>query len=258
MMKGHVHSIETFGTVDGPGIRYVVFTQGCLLRCQYCHNADTWEIGKGKVMTSDEIVKDLESYLPFIESSGGGITVSGGEPLLQPDFLIDLFRQCKERGIHTTLDTSGGCYTMEEGFQHKLNELMRYTDLVLLDLKHMDEPAHRKLTGRSNANILLFARYLAEKNVPVWIRHVLVPGVTDHAAHLESMSRFIHSMQNVKKIEVLPYHKLGVYKWKNLGYSYPLEGVESPSAESVKEANRILQSQPAAAVQPAAAAAQSA
>lgn len=239
-MKGNIHSIETFGTVDGPGIRYVVFTQGCLLRCLYCHNADTWEIGSGKVMTTDEIMADFESYLPFIEASGGGITVSGGEPLLQMDFMIDLFRKCKDRGIHTTVDSSGGCYSTEESFQAKLMELIQFTDLVLLDLKHLDDDAHRKLTGRSNANILQFARFLSDHKVPVWVRHVLVPGWTDREDHLRRMGDFIKSLENVKKIEVLPYHKLGVYKWKTLGYKYALENVEPPSAESVQLAKELL------------------
>lgn len=244
-MKGNVHSIETFGTVDGPGIRYVVFTQGCMLRCQYCHNADTWEIGKGNVMSVDEIVSDLESYLPFIEASGGGITVSGGEPLLQTEFVTELFRACKRRGIHTTLDSSGGCYSADPAFQAKLDELMKVTDLVLLDLKHIDDKAHRKLTGKSNAQILAFARYLSDRDVPVWIRHVLVPGVTDAAEDLQRLADFIRTLGNVRKVEVLPYHKLGVYKWQALGLKYPLEHVEPPTAESVELAKRILTAQPA-------------
>lgn len=244
-MKGNVHSIETFGTVDGPGIRYVVFTQGCMLRCQYCHNPDTWDIGKGKVMTVDELMQDLESYLPFIQASGGGITVSGGEPLLQIDFVTALFKACKKSGIHTTLDTSAGCYNTEESFQRKLNELLEYTDLVLLDLKHFDDEEHKKLTGRSNVQILQFARLLSDKKVPVWIRHVLVPGITDSVEHLEQLSAFIHTLHNVEKVEVLPYHKLGVYKWSTLGYQYPLEGVEPPTAESVQQAVQILHKVPA-------------
>jgi pyruvate formate lyase activating enzyme len=239
-MKGNIHSIETFGTVDGPGIRYVVFTQGCLLRCLYCHNADTWEIGKGKIMSTDEIMTDFESYLPFIEASGGGITVSGGEPLLQPDFLINLFKKCKARGIHTTLDTSGGCYSMEESFQKKLLELIQYTDLVLLDLKHLDDSAHKKLTGRSNVNILEFARFLSDHHVAIWARHVLVPGWTDSHDHLERLGAFIRTLSNVQKIEVLPYHKLGVYKWKTLGYKYALDDVEPPAADSVELAKALL------------------
>lgn len=239
-MNGFIHSIESCGTVDGPGIRYVVFTQGCLLRCQFCHNADTWEIGKGKEMTVDEIIADLQTYLPFIKASGGGITVSGGEPLLQIDFLIELFKRCKELGIHTTIDSSGGCYTEEETFQRKLDELLKYTDLILLDLKHIDEKKHRKLTGKTNEHILKFAQLLSEKGVPVWIRHVLVPTVTDDEEDLRRLADFIRTLKNVEKIEILPYHKLGVYKWKELGLTYPLEGIEPPTEETVRKARAIL------------------
>ncbi|MBB3868494.1 pyruvate formate-lyase-activating protein [Parageobacillus toebii] len=239
-MKGFIHSIETCGTVDGPGLRYVIFTQGCLLRCQYCHNADTWEIGKGKEMTVEEIIDDVKTYLPFINASGGGITVSGGEPLLQIDFLIELFKACKKLGIHTAIDSSGGCYTAEASFQQKLNELLSYTDLILLDLKHIDEKKHRKLTGKTNQHILQFARFLSEKNVPIWIRHVLVPTITDDPNDLRSLAAFIRTLNNVEKIEILPYHKLGVYKWKALGLKYPLEGIEPPSEESMEMAQRIL------------------
>jgi pyruvate formate lyase activating enzyme len=239
-MKGFIHSIESCGTVDGPGLRYVIFTQGCLLRCQYCHNADTWEIGKGKEMTVEEIIDDVKTYLPFINASGGGITVSGGEPLLQIDFLIELFKACKKLGIHTAIDSSGGCYTTEASFQQKLNELLSYTDLILLDLKHIDEKKHRKLTGKTNKHILQFAQFLSEKNVPVWIRHVLVPTITDDPNDLRRLAAFIRTLNNVKKIEILPYHKLGVYKWKALGLKYPLEGIEPPSEESVQMAQRIL------------------
>ncbi|MBB5324089.1 pyruvate formate lyase activating enzyme [Anoxybacillus tepidamans] len=240
-MKGFIHSIESCGTVDGPGLRYVVFMQGCLLRCQYCHNADTWEIGKGKEMTVEEIITDLQTYLPFIQTSGGGITVSGGEPLLQIDFLIALFKECKQLGIHTTIDTSGGCYTTEASFQRKLEELLKYTDLILLDLKHIDEKKHRKLTGKTNTHILQFAKLLSEKRIPVWIRHVLVPTITDNQEDLRRLAAFIRTLNNVEKIEILPYHKLGVYKWKELGLAYPLEGIESPSEETVQMAYNILQ-----------------
>lgn len=239
-MNGFIHSIESCGTVDGPGIRYVVFTQGCLLRCQYCHNADTWEIGKGKEMTPEEIVDDVKSYLPFMKASGGGITVSGGEPLLQLDFLLALFKKCKKLGIHTTIDTSGGCYSTDPTFQEKLHEVLQYTDLVLLDLKHIDSKKHRKLTGKNNEHILEFARLLSAKKVPVWIRHVLVPGISDDQEDLKKLSTFIGSLENVEKVEVLPYHKLGVYKWETLGLRYPLEGVEPPTEESIKLANQIL------------------
>ena len=239
-MNGNIHSIETFGTVDGPGIRYVIFTQGCLLRCQFCHNADTWEIGTGKQMSVEEIINDLTSYLPFIESSGGGITVSGGEPLLQIPFLIDLFKACKKIGIHTTIDSSGGCYSTAPLFQEQLNELLKYTDLILLDLKHINRKKHINLTGMANDHILEFARLLSEREIPVWIRHVLVPSITDDEQDLHDLGNFIGTLKNVKKLEILPYHKLGVYKWETLGLDYPLKDIEPPSDVHVKEAYQIL------------------
>jgi pyruvate formate lyase activating enzyme len=239
-MNGNIHSIETFGTVDGPGIRYVIFTQGCLLRCQFCHNADTWEIGTGKQMSVEEIINDLTSYLPFIESSGGGITVSGGEPLLQIPFLIDLFKACKKIGIHTTIDSSGGCYSTAPLFQEQLNELLKYTDLILLDLKHINRKKHIRLTGMANDHILEFARLLSERKIPVWIRHVLVPSITDDEQDLNDLGDFIGTLNNVKKVEILPYHKLGVYKWETLGLDYPIKEVEPPSEAQVKEAYQIL------------------
>lgn len=239
-MDANVHSIETFGTVDGPGIRYVIFLQGCLLRCQFCHNADTWEIGTGKVMTVDEVMQDLTSYLPFIESSGGGITVSGGEPLLQIGFLIELFKECKKRGIHTTIDSSGGCYSSSSHFQKQMQELIQYTDLILMDLKHINKEKHKKLTGMGNEHILQFARFLSDHRVPVWVRHVLVPTITDDEKDLHDLGDFIGTLENVKKLEILPYHKLGVYKWETLGLEYPLKDIEPPSDESVEKAYEIL------------------
>lgn len=239
-MIGNIHSIETFGTVDGPGIRYVIFTQGCLLRCQFCHNADTWEIGTGSRMSVSDIIDDLQSYLPFIEASGGGITVSGGEPLLQIPFLIELFKECKKLGIHTTIDSSGGCYSNSTLFQEQLNELLKYTDLILLDLKHIDKEKHKKLTGLTNDHILQFASYLSDNQVPVWIRHVLVPTVTDDEKDLRRLGEFISRLGNVEKIEVLPYHKLGVYKWEALGLEYPLKDIEPPSEEKAEWAYKLL------------------
>lgn len=241
-MIGNIHSTESFGTVDGPGIRYVVFTQGCLLRCQYCHNADTWKIGTGKEMSVSDIIAELTSYLPFIEASNGGITVSGGEPLLQIPFLIELFKECKKLGVHTCIDTSGGCYSTAGQFQQNLKELLDYTDLILLDLKHINPEKHKKLTGMSNKHILKFARFLSEQNIPVWIRHVLVPSITDDEEDLTKLGEFIATLDNVEKIEVLPYHKLGVYKWEALGMTYPLEGIEPPSDEQVEKAKKILTS----------------
>lgn len=239
-MNGNIHSIETFGTVDGPGIRYVVFMQGCLLRCQFCHNADSWEIGTGRSVTVSEIIEDLKSYLPFVKPSGGGITVSGGEPLLQIPFLIELFKECKKLGVHTTIDSSGGCYSHAEHFQAELAELIQYTDLVLLDLKQIDRKKHKQLTGLANDHILEFAHFLSDHQVPVWIRHVLVPGVTTDHEDLENLGKFIGTLTNVKKIEILPYHKLGVYKWEALGYDYALKDVEPPTEEQVKEATELL------------------
>lgn len=240
MIKGNIHSIETCGTVDGPGLRYVIFTQGCLLRCQYCHNADTWKIGEGKEVSVEEIMKDVKSYIPFMRASGGGITISGGEPLLQLDFLLEIFKECKKAGIHTTIDTSGGCFSFNPLFIDKLDEVLKYTDLVLLDLKHFDSKAHIKITGKPNSQIKNFALYLKEKKIPVWIRHVLVPGVTDSKENLQNLGAFINSLDNVKKVEILPYHRLGVYKWEALGIKYPLENVQPPSDESVQYAYELL------------------
>jgi pyruvate formate lyase activating enzyme len=239
-MNGNIHSIESCGTVDGPGLRYVIFTQGCLLRCQFCHNPDTWGIGKGKIMTVEEIIKDLKSYLPFIKASKGGITVSGGEPLLQLDFLHELFKECKKLGIHTTIDTSGGCYSNDQEFQRKLADVLEYTDLLLLDLKQIDSKKHLKLTGKPNEHILEFANYLSTRRIPVWIRHVLIPGITDSKEDLQNLRAFINTLENVDKVEILPYHKLGVYKWETLGLKYPLEHVEPPTEDVVQMATEIL------------------
>lgn len=240
MISGNIHSIETCGTVDGPGLRYVIFTQGCLLRCQYCHNADTWKIGAGKEMSVDQLMKDITTYIPFMRSSGGGVTVSGGEPLLQLDFLLEMFKSCKKNGIHTTIDTSGGCFSTDPIFLSKLDEVLEYTDLVLLDLKHFDEKKHIKLTGKSNEQIKNFAKYLEEKNIPVWIRHVLVPGITDSEDDLIKLGGFISTLSNVEKVEILPYHQLGVYKWEALGLKYPLKDIQPPSDESVNHAYQLL------------------
>jgi pyruvate formate lyase activating enzyme len=240
IMNGNIHSIETLGTVDGPGIRYIIFTQGCLLRCQFCHNADTWEIGTGKVITVSEIMDDLMSYLPFIQASGGGITVSGGEPLLQIPFLTELFKACKKKGIHTTIDSSGGCFSHSPRFINQLEELLAYTDLILLDLKHINRKKHIQLTGMANDHILEFAKFLSDRSVPIWVRHVLVPTVTDDPDDLKQLGEFIGTLENVQKIEILPYHRLGVYKWEALGYVYPLKDVEPPTEEKVEFALQML------------------
>ncbi|WP_088043488.1 pyruvate formate-lyase-activating protein [Bacillus sp. EAC] len=243
MISGNIHSIETCGTVDGPGIRYVIFTQGCLLRCQYCHNADTWKIGSGIDVTVDKLMQDVKSYIPFMKASGGGITISGGEPLLQLDFLLEMFRECKKIGIHTTIDTSGGCFSFDPSFLLKLEQVLEFTDLVLLDLKHFDSKKHIKLTGNPNEHIKNFAMYLKDMKIPVWIRHVLVPGVTDCKNDLKNLGGFISLLDNVEKVEVLPYHKLGVYKWEALGLKYPLANVKPPSDDSVNLAFELLTTQ---------------
>lgn len=239
-MQGYIHSIETSGMVDGPGIRYVIFTQGCLLRCQFCHNPDTWEQKKGKLMSVDELVADIETYLPYLKRSNGGVTVSGGEPLLQIDFLVALFKKCKELGIHTTIDTSAGCFSNSKKFLESLNELLKYTDLFLLDLKQINNEKHKELTSLPNTHILQFAKLLSDRNVPVWIRHVLVPTKTDDEQDLKELGEFIQTLSNVEKIEILPYHQMGVYKWEQLGIPYALKDVNPPSEESVKKAKELL------------------
>ncbi|GEB75825.1 pyruvate formate-lyase-activating protein [Sporolactobacillus inulinus] len=241
MVLGNIHSIESFGTVDGPGIRFVVFTQGCPLRCKYCHNVDTRPIGTGKQVTVDEIIRELKDYLPFIQSSGGGITVSGGEALLQIPFLIELFRACKAIGVHTALDTSGCCYVDAPFFHQKFDQLAEVTDLVLLDIKEINSERHKWLTGQPNERILAFARLLAKKQIPVWIRHVLVPTITDSADDLTDLGAFIDTLDNVERVEILPYHKMGVFKWKANGLDYPLEGIEPPTNEEVTRAAELIQ-----------------
>ena len=236
-MKGYVHSIETFGSVDGPGIRYVVFMQGCPMRCLYCHNPDTWDIGKGRQMDTEDILREYEKNKMFYRN--GGITVTGGEPLLQIDFLIDLFTKAKGKGIHTCLDTSGITYSdCNPTYVSKLDELMRYTDLVMLDIKHIDAVRHREITSRDNSSILAFARYLAERDVPVWIRHVIVKGYTDGADDLRALGRFIGGLSNVKALVVLPYHSMGVAKYNELGIEYPLDGMP-PLDKSEAEQARL-------------------
>ncbi len=239
MTKGYIHSLESFGSVDGPGVRYIIFTTGCAMRCQFCHNPDTWIMSKGTEYTADELLNKAIKYRSYWGKEGG-ITVSGGEPLLQIDFLIELFEKAKEMGIHTTLDTSGNPFTREEPFFSKFERLMKSTDLILLDIKHIDDEQHKILTEQSNKNILDLARYLSDINKPVWIRHVLVPERNDKDEYLLRLREFIDTLQNVQKVEVLPYHTLGVYKWQELGYEYKLEGIEPPTKERVDNARKIL------------------
>lgn len=238
-LKGYVHSLESFGSVDGPGVRYIIFLTGCAMRCQFCHNPDTWDMKKGTLYTTDELLEKAMKYRSYWKNDGG-ITVSGGEPLLQIDFLTELFRKAKANGIHTTLDTSGNPFTREEPFFSKFNELMKYTDLVMLDIKHIDDEQHKILTGCTNKNILDLARYLSDLKKPVWIRHVLVPERSDYDEYLIKLDEFIQTLDNVQKVEVLPYHTLGAYKWDELGYEYKLKGIDPPSVERVENANKLL------------------
>ena len=238
-MEGYVHSLESFGSVDGPGVRYVIFLSGCAMRCQFCHNPDTWNMKEGQVTTADELLNKALRYKGYWGNKGG-ITVSGGEPLLQMDFLTELFRKAKQAGIHTTLDTSANPYTEKEPWHTKWLELMKYTDLVLLDIKQIDEKEHIKLTGHTNRNILAMAQELSDMVKPVWIRHVLVPGGSDKDEYLHRLADFIHTLKNVERVEVLPYHTLGTFKWEKLGIPYPLEGVKPPTQERIDNARKIL------------------
>lgn len=238
-ITGKIHSCESFGAADGPGVRYIVFLQGCKMRCKYCHNPDTWNLSGGEEKSADELI---QSALKFKKYWGdkGGITISGGEPLLQIDFLIDLLKKAKEEGIHITIDTAGNPFTREEPFFAKFEELMKYTDLLLLDLKEINPKRHKELTGFENSNILEMAKYLSEIGKPVWIRHVLVPDNSDFDEDLTALGDFIGSLSNVEKVEVLPYHTLGKFKWDNLGIAYQLEGINSPEQERIKNAQQLL------------------
>ena len=240
MLKGRVHSFESFGAVDGPGVRFLIFLQGCPMRCRYCHNPDSWKIGAGEEYSAEEILDRAERFRSYW-GDRGGITVSGGEALLQIDFLIELFELARERGISTCLDTSAQPFSREGVFFDKFRRLMKVSDTVLLDIKHIDDTEHRSLTGHTNRNILDCARYLDEIGKRVWIRHVLVPGITDDDEWLIQLRDFLSTLSNVERIDVLPYHTMGIYKYRELGIKYSLEGVEPPSRERIDNANRILQ-----------------
>ena len=234
-MTGYIHSEETFGTVDGPGIRYVLFMQGCPLRCKYCHNPDTWT-GQGRAVTVEEILAKFEKNRAFY--SKGGITVSGGEPLLQVDFLIALFAAAKERGIHTCIDTSG--ITFQPRQTDRIDALLQYTDLVMLDIKHIDPVKHKSLTGADNANILAFARHLGEKGVKLWVRHVVVPELTDDSAELADLGCFLATLPTLKALDVIPYHTMGVPKYRQLGLEYPLEGIPALDRTAAMQAKEHI------------------
>lgn len=238
-LTGFVHSTESFGSVDGPGIRFIVFLQGCRMRCQYCHNPDTWNIGGGIEMTTDEVLEKALDYQEFWGSKGG-ITVSGGEPLLQIDFIIELFQKAKEKGVNTALDTCGQPFTYEGPFFERFEELMKYTDLILMDIKHIDRQKHKELTMWPNDSILEMTEYLSNIDKPVWIRHVLVPERSDYDEYLTRLGDYIATLKNVQKVEILPYHKMGVYKYEALGIPYKLEGIDPPTAERVQNARKLL------------------
>ena len=234
-----VHSVESFGSVDGPGIRFVIFLKGCAMRCQYCHNPDTWDRAGGNLRSVDDVLSQARRYRSYWGEKGG-ITVSGGEALLQIQPLTELFHKAKDLGINTCLDTSAQPFSRKDGRFSAFEALMKYTDLVLLDIKHIDNDAHKRLTGWENENILDCARYLSDIHQPVWIRHVLVPGINDDDESLHRLRSFIDTLSNVERVEVLPYHALGVYKWEQLGIPYKLTDVKPPTEESVLHARKIL------------------
>ena len=238
-MQGRIHSLESFGTVDGPGTRYVVFVQGCPMRCKYCHNPDTWEMNAGQLMEPDYIIEQYERNKAFY--NGGGITVTGGEPLMQLDFLIDLFTKAKAKNIHTCIDTSGIAFNPNNPeLMAKFDKLMPLTDLVMLDIKHIDPEKHLELTKQHNENILAFAKYLSDKNIEIWIRHVVVPGITDDDEYLYKLGYFIGGLKTLKALDVLPYHTMGVPKYEKLGIKYPLEGVPPMDKDKLLDKKQVI------------------
>ncbi len=238
-MIGRVHSFESFALVDGPGVRFCVFLQGCNMRCQYCHNPETWNKEVGEEWTPEDLFKKVYRYKNYW-GKDGGITVSGGESLLQLEFVTEFFEIAKEKGVHTAIDTSGNPFSMEPEYLEKFDKLMEVTDLFILDLKEMDDEKHKKLTGCTNQNIIALARYLSDHGKDMWIRHVLVPGLTDDEEGLVALRDFIAELKTVTRVEILPYHTLGLFKWEKLGINYPLDGVATPTDEEVKRAESIL------------------
>ena len=241
-VKGRIHSTESFGAADGPGVRFIVFLQGCRMRCRYCHNPDTWSMDGGDActeMTADEVLAKALRYKSYWKRDGG-ITVSGGEPLLQMEFVTELFRKAKAQGVNTCIDTAGNPFTRDEPFFTQFKKLMRYTDLLLLDIKEINPERHRSITGFDNANILDMAQCLSDMGKPVWIRHVLVPKLSDFDEDLDELGRFIASLSNVQRTEVLPYHSLGAFKWDKLGIDYSLKDTLPPTAERIANAKERL------------------
>lgn len=233
MVKGFIHSFESMGLVDGPGIRNVVFMQGCRLRCAYCHNPDTWDFNCGNEITSEQLLNKVKKYKTYFKASNGGVTLSGGEPLMQPEFVIDFFKKCKEENIHTTLDTAGfglGDY----------DEILKYTDLVMLDIKHINKEGYKFLTGGDIKEVIKFKEALNKRNTKLWIRHVVVPGLTDSVEHINSLKEVINQFNNVEKIELLGYHTLGVNKYDKLGIPYRLKNVNPMDKNELKKLQNIL------------------
>ncbi|GAB6090689.1 pyruvate formate-lyase-activating protein [Spirochaeta dissipatitropha] len=235
MSAAGIHSFESFGTVDGPGIRYVLFFQGCPLRCKFCHNRDTWSRDGGTQYDLPEIMQRIRRARPYFRNSGGGITATGGEPLLQAEFVAELFTACREEGIHTALDTSG--YTV---INETVSQVLDSTDLVLLDIKHMDDEIHREYIGVPNARVFDFLRELQRRNLPTWIRHVIVPGYTDDDEHALRLAHFISQFSVVKQVELLAYHQMGIHKWEALGERYPLQGIQPPSPAIMSRIREIF------------------
>ncbi len=237
MAKGYIHSVESMGLVDGPGVRYVVFMQGCPLRCQYCHNPDTWNMGAGEEVEAEELFEKILRFRPYFESSGGGVTFSGGEPLMQPEFLKEMLRICKEAGIHTAIDTAGGGVG-------DFTEILELADLILLDIKHTNEAEYQKITGISMERFQNFVSQLKKHPVNLWLRAVLVPGINDTQDYIQDLWEVAKQLPKVKKIEILPYHTMGVQKYKMLGIDYPLEGVlpmdKKLAAKWQTELNKML------------------
>lgn len=237
---GYVHSLESFGSVDGPGVRYVIFLTGCPMRCKYCHNPDTWNIKAGTPYSAEQLINQALKYRSYW-GKNGGITVSGGEPMVQIDFLTELFSLAKQNGINTCLDTSGIMFDPDNALRmEKTDKLLKYTDLVMLDIKHIDDDCHKELTGQSNKNILKFAKYLDQKNIKMWIRHVVVPNITDKRDELLKLGNFLKTLSNVEKIETLPYHTLGIIKYEKLGIDYPLGNTPALTQEDADKALAII------------------
>lgn len=236
MLKGRIHSTESFGTVDGPGVRFVVFFQGCPLRCRYCHNPDTWAFSGGREVTAEELLKEYDSYKEFLKS--GGITATGGEPLAQPEFLAELFRMAKAKGIHTCLDTSAGCFDPSD--TSKTDKVLENTDLVMLDIKHIDDARHRQLTGHSNERVLAFAKFISGNGVDIWIRHVLVPTVTNNDVYLRQLGRFIADLKTLKALDVLPYHTMAKEKYEKMGIKYKLGDTPAATKEQAAHARDVI------------------